>query len=110
MIRALDGYTYNRVRTGDNFASVEAYEFKNGTKTKTVVWSSDISQTSGEPCARLRSNRKATFGPNIVKVKIADVVGTVTPITDNGIGDLDDRAGYIAFKVGSDPLIVQSNP
>jgi hypothetical protein len=43
-------------------------------------------------------------------VGIADVVGTVTLLADNGTGDLDARAGYIAFRVGIDPLIVESNP
>lgn len=112
LIRELGSLAFNRARTATTgFSSIEAHEFKSGATIKTVLWSSAIeTQPAKVPCAMTRSNRTATFGSNIVKLRIVDVTGTLTNVNDNGSGDLDARVGYIAIRVGSNPLIVQSNP
>jgi hypothetical protein len=112
LTRELDGFVYSATRTKTTgFGGIEAYEFKRGADTKLVLWSTVISDASAsEPCARPRDSRRATFGPGVSRLRIVDLTGAVSSFKDNTAGDLDTRAGYMAFSVAGRPKFVQPNP
>src|SRR5262249_48677598 len=98
LTRELNGYYFNAARTNKvGFAGIEAYEFVNGSATKTVLWSASTTTSAGWPCARPRALNTATFGAGVSKLRIIGVTGSLTVILDNGLADLDTRVGYIAF-------------
>lgn len=108
----LSGYSYNATRTNSlGLTDIEAYEFKRGTTTKTVLWSDAIvGSPLGWTCAKPRSNRTATFGSTVARLGIVDLTGSVSVINDNRSGDLDTRSGYIGISVDGRPKFVQPNP
>jgi hypothetical protein len=111
MIRELNGYSFIRTRTGSNFYQVEAYEFKKGVHTKIVIWSSSISKPSNyAPCVSSRYRQKTTFGYGVTKLRIVELTGERWVVTDNTVGDLDPRVGYIAINAITAPRFVEVNP
>jgi GH35 family endo-1,4-beta-xylanase len=107
----LDGVTFKKNMTNTtNFSGVEAYSFAGNGMTKFVVWGVGIkpSDSTIPECAWSRAKKLATFKAKTLRV--VTYLGAVKTIQDNSKKDQDPRVGYMAIKVGNDPLIVQRNP
>ncbi len=113
LVAELNTFTYNKTysnKTG--FKDVEAYRFKSGGVTKYAVWSSSRKTVAGEEykpdCSWTRNKRMVTFKAN--SIRTVDYLGVTKTIMDNKKGDKDPAVGQVAFKIGTEPKIVQINP
>jgi hypothetical protein len=111
MANELDGVTFKKNMTNTtNFSGVEAYSFVGNGMNKFVVWGIGIkpSDSTIPECAWSRAKKLATFKAK--NLRVVTYLGAVKTIQDNSKKDKDPRVGYMAIKVGNNPLIVQLNP
>jgi hypothetical protein len=113
LVAELDNFAYDKnLSNKTGFASVEAYRFLSGARTKIAAWSSHINTAIYNPykpdCSWPRVAGVASFTAN--SVRVVNYLGKVKLVADNSKKDQNPTAGVIGIKVAGNPVIVELNP